>query len=49
MDDYLEYLDINGIYTQLDGREDQFITLANQLNTFQNGTSGKAFDGYKRE
>lgn len=47
MDEYLEYLDLNGIYTQLDGREDQFITLANQLATFYDKSSGKGFDGYK--
>lgn len=47
MDDYLDYLELNGIYTQLDGREDQFITLTNQLSTFYDKTSGKGFDGYK--
>lgn len=47
MDDYLDYLGINGVYTQLDNREDQFITLANQLKTFYGETSGKAFDGYR--
>ena len=27
MDEYLEYLGYNGIYTQLDKREDQFLNL----------------------
>lgn len=53
MDDYLDYLDYNGIYTQLDGREDQFINLTRWLNNFyilDNGReSGKAFDGYRND
>jgi len=48
MDDYLDYLQYNGIYTQLDGREDQFINLTKWLNTFYNG-SAKGFDGYKED
>ena len=28
MDEYLDYLDYNDIYTQLDGREDHFINLS---------------------
>jgi hypothetical protein len=47
MDDYLDYLGINGIYTQLDNREDQFITLSKQLRNFYDENSGKAFDGYR--
>lgn len=47
MDDYLDYLDYQGIYTQLDNREDQFIQLTRWLNTFYGEQSGKAFDGYK--
>ena len=47
MDDYLDYLDLNGIYTQLDGREDQFITLADELGSLYGAQSGKGFDGYK--
>jgi uncharacterized protein YacL (UPF0231 family) len=31
MDDYLDYLDYNGIYTQLDGREDWFLSLTKWL------------------
>lgn len=46
MDDYLDYLDINGIYTQLDKREGQFVDLTKQLNAFEKG-SAKGFDGYK--
>ncbi len=34
MEDYLDYLEYNGIYTQLDGREDQFISLTKWLNNF---------------
>ncbi|MDB5171085.1 MAG: hypothetical protein JWO35_779 [Candidatus Saccharibacteria bacterium] len=47
MDDYLDYLGINGIYTQLDNREDQFITLSNQLKNFYGENSAKPFDGYR--
>ncbi len=47
MDDYLDYLEYNGIYTQLDEREDQFIKLTKWLNTFYGKESPKAFDGYK--
>jgi len=47
MDDYLDYLQYHGIYTQLDGREDQFINLTKWLNTFYGEGSTKAFDGYK--
>ena len=46
MDDYLESLDYQGIYTQLDGREDQFISLTKWLNTFYDTESKKGFDGY---
>lgn len=47
MDDYLDYLGYNGIYTQLDGREEQFRELTRWLNLFYGEGSGKAFDGYK--
>lgn len=46
MDEYLEYLEYDGIYTQLDSREDQFLSLAKWLNTFYGESSKKAFDGY---
>lgn len=49
MDDYLDYLDYNGIYTQLDGREDQFINLTRWLNNFYGEESSKAFDGYRND
>lgn len=49
MDDYLDYLDYNGIYTQLDGREDQFIQLTRWLNNFYGEESAKAFDGYRND
>ena len=47
MDEYLSEFKYDGIYTQLDGREDQFINLTKWLNTFYSAQSGKAFDGYK--
>jgi len=46
MDEYLEYLEYDGIYTQLDSREDQFLSLTKWLNNFYGETSKKAFDGY---
>lgn len=46
MDDYLSYLEYDGIYTQLDDREDQFLSLQKWLNTFYDKESNKAFDGY---
>jgi len=46
MDEYLNYLEYDGIYTQLDGREDQFLSLTKWLNTFYNTESKKGFDGY---
>jgi len=47
MDDYLNYLGYDGIYTQLDGREDPFIYLTKWLNGFYDKDSAKAFDGYR--
>ena len=47
MDDYLDYLGYNGIYTQLDEREDPFINLTKWTKTFYGGDSQKAFDGYR--
>jgi len=47
MDDYLDYLGCSKIYTQLDEREDQFITLTKWLRTFYGEGSAKAFDGYR--
>jgi hypothetical protein len=46
MDEYLRYYDYDGIYTQLDDREDQFLNLTKWLNSFYDKESGKAFDGY---
>lgn len=46
MDEYLEYLEYDGFYTQLDSREDQFLSLTKWLNTFYGESSKKAFDGY---
>lgn len=48
MDDYLEYLGYDGIYTQLDGREDPFIHLTKWIKTLSGDEpSAKGFDGYK--
>jgi len=47
MDDYLDYLDYKDMYTQLDNREDLFISLTKWVNTFYGEKSTKAFDGYK--
>ncbi|MBF4988801.1 hypothetical protein [Methylophilus sp. 14] len=47
MDEYLSELGYDGIYTQLDGREDQFISLTKWMENFYGETSSKAFDGYK--
>ncbi|MDB5265933.1 MAG: hypothetical protein JWM39_646 [Parcubacteria group bacterium] len=51
MDDYLDYLGYNGIYTQLDGREDLFISLTKWMRNFSGEKvikgSAKGFDGYK--
>lgn len=49
MDEYLNELGYEGIYTQLDGREDQFIHLTKWLDNFYGESSGKAFDGYKND
>jgi len=49
MDEYLNYLEYDGIYTQLDGREDQFLSLTKWLDTFYGENSKRGFDGYKDE
>lgn len=49
MENYLTYLEYYGMYTQLDGREDQFISLTKWLNNFNNKGSNKGFDGYTPE
>lgn len=50
IDDYLDYLEYNGIYamadTPNDGKEDLFLYLRKWLNTFEDKGSNKAFDGY---
>jgi len=46
MDEYLEFLEYDGIYTQLDKREDQFLNLTKWLKTFYGEASKKGFDGY---
>jgi len=51
IDDYLEYLQYDGIYamadTSGDGKEDLFLHIKKWLNTFTEKESGKAFDGYQ--
>lgn len=42
MDEYLQTLEYDGIYTQLDGREDQFITLTTWINNYYDTESKKA-------
>ena len=46
MDEYLEFLEYDGFYTQLDKREDQFLNLTKWLNTYYGEASKKGFDGY---
>lgn len=46
MDEYLNFLEYDGIYTQLDKREDQFLNLTKWLKTYYGESSKKAFDGY---
>jgi len=51
IDDYLEYLQYDGIYamadTPNDGKEDLFLYIKKWLKTFAEKESGKAFDGYQ--
>jgi len=49
MDEYLEILEYDGIYTQLDKREDPFLNLTKWLKTFYNTESRKGFDGYRND
>lgn len=46
MNEYLNYLEYDGIYTQLDKGEDQFSLLTKWLNTFYDVGSKKGIDGY---
>ena len=46
MDEYLDYLEYNGIYTALDDREEQFRDLTSWLNNYYGENSAKPFDGY---
>jgi len=49
MDDYLDYYDYQNCYTQLDGREDLFISLANWIDIYRDRDSEKGFDGYRED
>jgi hypothetical protein len=46
MDEYLYSFGYDGIYTQLDSREDQFLSLTKWLDSFYDKESRKGFDGY---
>lgn len=46
MDDYLNVLKIDGLYTQLDDREDQFLFLQKWLGNFYGEENNRGFDGY---
>ncbi len=46
MDDYLDFFSYNNMYTQLDGREDLFLSVEKWTNNFYGSNSAKAFDGY---
>ena len=41
MEEYLEYIDQEGIYTALEGREESFLNLRRTLNSFKTGRAGK--------
>ena len=49
MDEYLEFLEYDGIYTQLNKREDQFLNLTKWTKTYYDTESGKGFDGYRND
>ena len=49
MDEYLEYLEYDGIYTQLDSREDQFLSLTKWLSAFYDKESSRVGWGYKND
>jgi len=48
MDDYLEYLEYDNLYIQLDKKEEQFRDLTRWIEAYKTGESGKAFDGYTK-
>lgn len=52
IDEYLEYLEYDGIYamadTPNDGKEDLFLYIKKWLNTFSDKESNKGFDGYQQ-
>jgi hypothetical protein len=49
MNEYLDVVGYEGMYTQLDGREDLFISLTKWTENFYGESSGKAFDGYAND
>ena len=49
MDEYLDFLEYDGIYTQLDGREDQFLSLTKWLSIFYNKESRKVNWAYNND
>ncbi|MEP2023437.1 MAG: hypothetical protein ABJH98_07935 [Reichenbachiella sp.] len=46
MEEYLDFMEYNGIYTALDDKEEQFRDLASWLKSFYGESSAKPFDGY---
>ncbi|NVJ47013.1 MAG: hypothetical protein HWE07_07785 [Cytophagia bacterium] len=47
MEEYLDFMEYNGIYTALDDREEQFRDLASWLESFYGESSQKPFDNYR--
>lgn len=46
MDEYLETYKYDKMYTQLDGREDLFLSVDKWTNNYYDTASGRGFDGY---
>lgn len=49
MDGYLEYLEYDGIYTQLDGREGQFVDFTRWIHRYHGENSSAAFSNYRED
>ena len=47
MDEYLSFYKYDRMYTQLDGREDSFLSLEKWSTNFYGEKSSRAFDGYR--
>lgn len=46
MVEYLKYINCDGIFTALDGREDHLINLTDWIEKYKGGQSATGFDGY---